>query len=74
MSAMAMEPRRPLVAGALQATGWAFAGVAGLSGASNLLMLTGPLFMLQIYDRVLASRCVQTLRGQGDVAVFSLTT
>lgn len=56
-----MEPRRPLVAGALQATGWAFAGVAGLSGASNLLMLTGPLFMLQIYDRVLASRSVQTL-------------
>ena len=27
----------------------------------NLLMLTGPLFMLQIYDRVLASRSVPTL-------------
>nr|WP_282568002.1 type I secretion system permease/ATPase [Devosia oryzisoli] len=28
---------------------------------SNLLMLTGPLFMLQVYDRVLASRSVPTL-------------
>ena len=27
----------------------------------NLLMLTGPLFMLQIYDRVLTSRSVETL-------------
>jgi ATP-binding cassette subfamily C protein len=28
---------------------------------TNLLMLTGPLFMLQIYDRVLASRSEETL-------------
>ena len=27
----------------------------------NLLMLTGPLFMLQVYDRVLASRSEETL-------------
>ncbi len=27
----------------------------------NLLMLTGPLFMLQVYDRVLGSRAVETL-------------
>ncbi|MCL6285233.1 type I secretion system permease/ATPase [Ruegeria sp. 2012CJ41-6] len=33
----------------------------------NLLMLTGPLFMLQIYDRVLGSRSEETL-----VALFSL--
>ncbi|KQN77510.1 type I secretion system permease/ATPase [Devosia sp. Leaf64] len=32
-----------------------------LSVVSNLLMLTGPLFMLQVYDRVLASRSVPTL-------------
>lgn len=32
-----------------------------LSMVSNLLMLTGPLFMLQVYDRVLASRSVPTL-------------
>ena len=33
----------------------------------NLLMLTGPLFMLQIYDRVLSSRSEPTL-----VALFAL--
>jgi PrtD family type I secretion system ABC transporter len=34
---------------------------------TNLLMLTGPLFMLQVYDRVLASRSEETL-----VALFAL--
>ncbi len=34
-----------------------------LSAAINLLMLTGPLFMLQIYGRVLASGSVPTLFG-----------
>lgn len=32
-----------------------------VSLVSNLLMLTGPLFMLQIYDRVLGSRSMPTL-------------
>ena len=37
---------------------------AGLFSAGvNLLMLTGPLYMLQIYDRVLASGSVPTLLG-----------
>lgn len=31
------------------------------SGAVNLLMLAGPLYMLQVYDRVLSSRSVPTL-------------
>jgi ATP-binding cassette subfamily C protein len=39
----------------------AFGGVAGLSSVFNLLMLAGPLYMLQIYDRVLSSRSVPTL-------------
>ena len=37
----------------------AFVGLFSL--AVNLLMLTGPLFMLQIYDRVLATRSEETL-------------
>ncbi|MEP1207660.1 MAG: type I secretion system permease/ATPase [Rhizobiaceae bacterium] len=39
----------------------AFAGVGLISLPINLLMLTGPLFMLQVYDRVLASGSVPTL-------------
>ena len=35
--------------------------LGAISFVSNLLMLTGPLFMLQVYDRVLASRSVPTL-------------
>jgi len=38
-----------------------FTGVAVVSAVINLLMLTGPIFMLQIYDRVLASGSVPTL-------------
>ena len=34
---------------------------AGISVLVNLLMLTGPLFMLQVYDRVLASQSLPTL-------------
>jgi len=38
-----------------------FWGLAAFSGLSNLLMLTGSFFMLQVYDRVLPSRSVPTL-------------
>ena len=37
------------------------ATVAVFSGLVNMLMLAGPLYMLQIYDRVLSARSVQTL-------------
>ena len=33
------------------------------SAAVNILMLTGPIFMLQIYDRVLSSGSIATLQG-----------
>ena len=36
-------------------------GTGAISCVTNLLMLTGPLFMLQIYDRVLTSGSVPTL-------------
>lgn len=46
---------------ALRAMRGAFVVAAVFSLAINLLMLTGPLFMLQVYDRVLASGSVPTL-------------
>ena len=39
----------------------AFIGVGMFSGLINILMLTGALFMLEVYDRVLPSRSVPTL-------------
>ena len=41
----------------------AFVSVGVFSALINVLMLTGPLFMLQIYDRVLPSRSIPTLVG-----------
>ena len=38
-----------------------FWGLAAFSGLSNILMLTGSFFMLQVYDRVLPGRSVATL-------------
>ncbi|ARQ02824.1 type I secretion system permease/ATPase [Pseudorhodoplanes sinuspersici] len=38
-------------------------GLALISGLVNVLALTSPLFMLQVYDRVLASRSLSTLVG-----------
>ena len=37
---------------------------------ANLLMLTGPLYMLQVYDRVLGSRSVETLIGLSIIVAF----
>jgi PrtD family type I secretion system ABC transporter len=39
------------------------AGIAMISGVVNVLALTSPLFMLQVYDRVLSSGSVPTLVG-----------
>ena len=36
----------------------------------NLLMLTGPIYMLQVYDRVLGSRSVETLIALSVLVVF----
>lgn len=46
---------------ALRAVRSSFIAAAGFSGAINLLMLSGSLFMLQVYDRVLPSRSLPTL-------------
>ena len=53
-------PRSEL-AQALSSCKSAFISVGLFSGMSNILMLTGAFFMLQVYDRVLPSRSVPTL-------------
>lgn len=63
------ETRRPPVAAALRATRNAFGSVALLSAFTNILMLTGPLFMMQVYDRVLSSRSVPTLVALSVLAI-----
>ncbi|MEO0909160.1 MAG: hypothetical protein AAFX96_02140, partial [Pseudomonadota bacterium] len=46
---------------AMKNCSWALSGIFTISFFTNVLMLTGPLFMLQIYDRVLTSRSIPTL-------------
>src|SRR3954471_10525866 len=46
---------------ALHACRSALVAVALFSGMSNILMLTGSFFMLEVYDRVLPSRSIPTL-------------
>ena len=47
----------------LKACRGAFLGVALLSGLINLLYLSGSIFMMEVYDRVLPSRSLPTLVG-----------
>ena len=47
----------------------AFIATAVISAMSNVLMLTGAIFMLQVYDRVLPSRSVPTLIGLAILAI-----
>jgi PrtD family type I secretion system ABC transporter len=51
----------PSIRSALKAARTAFIGVAVLSAVSNILMLVSPLFMMQVYDRVLTSHSIPTL-------------
>jgi ATP-binding cassette subfamily C protein len=62
MTAAPGVPRSEL-GDALRVCRGAFIGVALMSCVINLLYLTGSIFMLEIYDRVLPSRSVPTLVG-----------
>ena len=50
-----------------------FFHVGIFSGILNLLMLTGSLYMLQVYDRVMTSRSVPTLIGLSLLALAAFT-
>jgi PrtD family type I secretion system ABC transporter len=48
----------------------ALLGIAAFSGLINVLSLTGSLFMLEVYDRVLPGRSVSTLAGLAIIAAL----
>lgn len=61
---MRPDPAAPAdteLAAALRASRQVLLHAGGFSLFVNILMLTGPLYMLQVYDRVLASQSVPTL-------------
>ena len=64
---------RSVVGQAVMSARGAFTGIALFSAFINLLMLTGPLYMLQVYDRVLISGSAVTLLSLSIlmVAMFS---
>jgi ATP-binding cassette, subfamily C, bacterial PrsD len=55
----------------LRASARRLAGVAVFSGIVNLLTLSGSLYMLQVYDRVIPSRNVATLIGLSGIVLLS---
>lgn len=57
------------VSSALAASTRAFVALGLISGIINILMLTGSVFMIQIYDRVLASQSLPTLVALSAIAV-----
>src|SRR5215472_14670234 len=57
-----LESSDPVTRG-LRASARQLAGVAVFSGVVNLLTLSGSLYMLQVYDRVIPSRSIATLVG-----------
>ena len=73
LSAPAADTDAPTaVAASFRRLGGLLAIVAGFSFAINLLVLTAPLYMLQIYDRVLASRSAESLFFLTIVALFAI--
>jgi PrtD family type I secretion system ABC transporter len=62
------SPRNPIAA-VLGSCRAAFVSIGLLSGVINLLMLTSAVFMMQVYDRVLASQSVPTLVAIALIAV-----
>ena len=60
------EATANLMAEAMRDSRGALVGVALVSALINVLYLTGSLFMLEVYDRVLPSQSVPTLSGRAN--------
>src|SRR5215469_6731333 len=65
-----LESIDPVTRG-LRASAQRLAGVAIFSGVVNLLTLSGSLYMLQVYDRVIPSRSIATLVGLSLIVVLA---
>jgi ATP-binding cassette subfamily C protein len=67
-----LRPHQPSseLGAALAACRKALIGIGAFSAISNILLLTGSFFMLEVYDRVLPSRSVPTLIGLCVIAAF----
>nr|WP_274379778.1 type I secretion system permease/ATPase [Endobacterium cereale] len=70
MVAPQQTPPQPRAAAVVSSLRRAFVGVALISGMVNILALNAPLFMLQVYDRVLSSGSMPTLVGLCVLAGF----
>jgi ATP-binding cassette subfamily C protein len=75
MSATLPRSKHPAseLSAALTSCRIAFLGIGLLSGMSNILMLTGSFYMLEVYDRVLPSRSTPTLVGLTILAIMLFT-
>ena len=67
---IAAPPGRGELRAALKQDRGLFWGIGLFSAFVNLLMLTGPIYMLQVYDRVLSSRSIETLVALSLLVVF----
>src|SRR5580704_6815111 len=65
-----LDSNDPVTRG-LRASARRLAGVAVFSGVVNLLTLSGSLYMLQVYDRVIPSRNIATLLGLSAIVLFA---
>jgi PrtD family type I secretion system ABC transporter len=61
------------LAAEFQHSRWVLLCVGMLSGVINLLALTGSLYMLQVYDRVIPSRSIPTLIGFSVIMIAFFT-
>ena len=67
-------PTHPMLGKTFKACRQGFLGIIAFSLCINLLMLTAPLIMMQVFDRVLTSRSAETLVMLLIIAVVALFT
>ena len=69
---MAAVKSPSIIGSAIKTARGTFIVVALLSGVVNLLALTGSVYMMQIYDRVMSSHSVPTLVALSIIVVLLL--